>query len=118
IIMTPSFQLPPNAKQPLADIQIETGDTRLTNVVFRHGMLWTAHTIAANWDQSFNVAAIHWLQINARAGSVVQQGVYGMANFHYFCPAVMPDCEANLMIVFNRAGETEFPSIRFSGRLT
>jgi hypothetical protein len=116
-IPTPGFQLPPNAKQPQAGVQIETGDTRLTNVVFRHGMLWTAHTVAANWGQNSNVSAIHWLQINARAGSVVQQGLYGMENFHYFCPAVMPDPEANLMMVFNRAGETEFPSIRLSGRL-
>src|SRR5262249_53092691 len=36
-IPTPSFQLSPNAKQPRADVEIETGDTRLTNVVFRHG---------------------------------------------------------------------------------
>jgi hypothetical protein len=116
-IPTPAFHLPPNAKQPSADVQIETGDTRLTNVVFRHGMLWTAHTVAANWGQSSNVSAIHWLQINARAGSVIQQGLYGMAHFHYFCPAIMPDREANLVMVFNRAGESEFPSIRITGRL-
>src|SRR5262249_38734819 len=72
LIPTPSFQLPPNAKQPRADVEIETGDARLTNVVFRHGMLWTAHTIATNWGNDSNVAAIHWLQINAQAGFVIQ----------------------------------------------
>jgi len=116
-IPTQSFQLAPNAKQPQADVEIETGDTRLTNVVFRHGMLWTAHTVAANWDADSNVAAIHWLKLNARAGSVTQQGIYGAAHFHYFCPAVMPDREGNLVMVFNRVGESEFPSIRFTGRL-
>ena len=115
-ILTQSFQLAPNAKQSLTDVEIETGDIRLTNVVFRHGLLWTAHTVAADWGGDSNVAAIHWLQINARAGSVTQQGIYGAAHFHYFCPAVMPDVEGNLLMVFNRVGETEFPSIRCTGR--
>src|SRR5262249_1905143 len=114
-VPTRSFQLAPNAKQLPADVEIETGDTRLTNVVFRHGMLWTAHTVAANWGGESNSAVIHWLQLNARAGSVTQQGIYGAAQSHYFCPAVMPDGEGNLVIVFNRLGV--FPSIRFSGRL-
>jgi hypothetical protein len=116
-IPTPGFQLAPNAKQFLSDVEIETGDTRLTNVVFRHGMLWTAHTVAADWGNDSNVAAIHWLQINARSGFVTQQGIFGASHYHYFCPAVMPDAEGNLLMVFNRAGETEFPSIRYTGRL-
>ncbi len=61
----------------MTEIEIDTGDTRLTNVVFRHGMLWTAHTVAADWGVESNVAAIHWLQINARAGMVANQGIYG-----------------------------------------
>ncbi len=114
-VPTQSFQLAPNAKQFPSDVEIETGDTRLTNVVSRHGMLWTAHTVGANWGSDFNMSAIHWLQLNARAGSVAQQGIYGAANLHYFCPAVMPDSEGNLVMIFNRVGE--LPSIRFTGRL-
>ncbi|MGE0130105.1 MAG: hypothetical protein AB7U82_18630 [Blastocatellales bacterium] len=116
-IPTPSFQLAPNAKQFLSDVEIETGDTRLTNIVFRNGMLWTSHTVAADWGNDSNVAAIHWLQINAQAGFVAQQGIYGATHFHYFCPAVMPDGEGNLMMVFNRVGESESPTIRYTGRL-
>src|SRR5262245_18351583 len=116
-IQTLSFQLAPNAKQLQVGDEIETGDTRVTNVVFRHGMLWTAHTVAADWGGEWNKAVIHWMQLNARAGTVTQQGIYGAAQFHYFCPAVMPDGEGNLVLVFNRVGESEFPSIRFTGRL-
>ncbi|MCI0422071.1 MAG: hypothetical protein L0312_23060 [Acidobacteria bacterium] len=115
-IPTVSHQLAPNAKQPLTRVPIETGDTRLCNVIFRHGMLWTAHTIAANWGNNENVAAIQWFQINPRAGCVTHQGIYGAPHFHYFSPAVMADGEGNLILVFNRCGETEFPSIRFTGR--
>jgi hypothetical protein len=113
---TVSFQLAPNARQPLTRVTLETGDTRLGNVIFRHGMLWTAHTIAANWGDDENVAAIQWFQINPRAGCVIHQGIYGAPHFHYFSPAVMADGEGNLALVFNRCGETEFPSIRFTGR--
>jgi len=116
-IPTRKFQLAPNAKQHQSAAEIETGDTRLTNVVFRHGMLWTGHTVAADWGGESNTAAIHWLQLNARAGSVTQEGIFGAAHLHYFCPAVMPDGEGNLVLVFNRAGESEFPSIRYTGRL-
>jgi hypothetical protein len=116
-VPTVSFQLAPNARQPLTDVEIETGDTRLTNVVFRHGLLWAAHTISANWGDDANLAAIQWFQINPRAGCVIQQGIYGAPHYHYFCPAVMPDGAGNLVMVFNRAGDTEFPSIRFTGRL-
>ncbi len=116
-IPTVNFQLAPNANQPLTEVEIETGDTRLANVVFRHGLLWTAHTVAANWGDDTNVAAIQWFQINPRAGCVTQQGIYGAPRYHYFCSAVMPDGEGNLVMVFNRTGETEFPLIRFTGRL-
>ncbi len=115
-IPTVSFQVAPDSKQPLTEVKIETGDARLTNVVFRHGLLWAAHTIAANWGDDANLAAIQWFQINPRAGCITQQGIYGAPHYHYFSPAVMPDGEGNLMMVFNRAGETEFPSIRLTGR--
>jgi hypothetical protein len=115
-IPTIPYQLAPNANQPMSDRKIETGDTRLGSVVFRHGLLWTAHTIAANWGADANVAAIQWFQINPRASCITQQGIYGAPQYHYFCPAVMVDGEGNLIIVFNRTGESDLPEIRFTGR--
>jgi hypothetical protein len=100
----------------MSDRKIETGDTRLGGVVFRHGLLWTAHTIAANWGADANVSAIQWFQINPRAGCITQQGIYGAPQFHYFCPAVAVDGEGNMILVFNRAGESDLPEIRFTGR--
>lgn len=115
-VPTAPYCLAPNARPARAKRKLETGDTRLTNVVFRHGLLWTAHTIAANWGEGANVAAIQWLQINPRAGCVMQQGIYGAPRRHYFCPAVTVDGESNMLLVFNRAGEPEPPSLRFTGR--
>jgi hypothetical protein len=110
------YHIAPHANQPIADHEVDTGDTRLGTVVFRHGLLWAAHTIAANWGEDANVAAIQWFQINPRAGCVTQQGIYGAPHYHYFCPAVMADGEGNMIMVFNRAGEADMPEIRFTGR--
>lgn len=115
---TVSYQLAPNARQPGTRIEIETGDTRLGNAVFRNGSLWTTHTVAVNWDEPSNVSAIQWFQINTGAGTISQQHVYGHPSFYYFCPTVMVDGRGNLMMVFNRVSETEYPSIRFTGRLS
>ncbi len=114
-IQTAQFHVPPDVVQSNG-FTMGIGDARLSNVVFRHGLLWTAHTIAANWGDEANAAAIHWIQINPRAGCVIQQGIYGAPRQHYFCPAVMVDGESNMLLVFNRNNENEQPSIRFTGR--
>jgi hypothetical protein len=110
------YQIAPNANQPMTEREVDTGDARLSGVVFRHGLLWTAHTIAANWGEDANVAAIQWFQINPRTGLATQQGIYGAPHYHYFCPAVTVDGEGNMILVFNRAGEADMPEIRFTGR--
>ena len=115
-VPTVPCQVPPQARQPMSQVRLDTGDARLGNVVFRHGQLYTARTIAANWGGGENVAAIQWFQLNPRAGCILQQGIYGAPEHHYFAPAVMVDGEGNLAMVFNRTGETEPPSIRFTGR--
>ena len=115
-LLTLEYRLAPNAKLPHSKMEVETGDTRLCNVVFRNGSLWTGHTVSANWGGDTNVAAIQWFQINPLTASIIQQGIYGTPHAHYFCPAVMVDRHNRLMLVFNRTGETDFPAIRFTGR--
>ncbi|HMV50812.1 MAG TPA: hypothetical protein PLD20_04695 [Blastocatellia bacterium] len=117
-VPTAPYHLPPDIKQRAGRLEISIGDARLVNVVFRHGLLWAAHTVAANWGDGVNNAAIHWLQINPRAGCATQQGVYGAPHQHYFCPALTVDGEGNLLMVFNQAGENGSPTIRFTGRQT
>jgi hypothetical protein len=116
-IPTVSYHLAPNAKQPGTAREIETGDPRFTGAIFRNGMLWMAHTVAVNWGEGENASAIQWVQINPGAGVTAQQRIYGAPGFYYFCPTMMVDGQSNLIMVFNRAGESEFPSVRFTGRL-
>ncbi len=115
-ISTVPYQVAPNARQQMSDFQIETGDPRLSNVVFRHGKLWTAHTVAANWGEDENVSAIQWFQINPQAARVMQQGIFGLPQYYYFAPAIGVDGEENMLLAFNRSGDPEFPTIRVAGK--
>lgn len=115
-LLTLEYRMAPNAALPNSQVEVETGDTRLCNVIYRNGSLWTGHTVSANWGGDTNVAAIQWFQINPLTGSIIQQGVYGTPHAHYFRPAVMVDRHNRVMLVFNRTGETDFPAIRFTGR--
>ena len=115
-IATDPFSLPPDAVQKGGGTPLDTGDTRVLNAAFRGGSVWCALTTAHNWGGG-NVAAIHWFQINATSAALTQQGVFGASGFHYFYPAVMPDSNGNMTMVFSRSGSSEFASVRYTGRL-
>jgi hypothetical protein len=110
------YSLPPNAQQSGGAPPLNTGDVRVLHAVFRGDSIWTAFTTAHNWGGSSNRASIQWCQIRAAAPALVQQGVYGRANFHYFYPAPCPDNNGNMIMVFSRSGATEFGSILYTGR--
>jgi hypothetical protein len=110
------YSLPPNATQKGGGAtMLETGDVRVLNAVFRGGSVWCALTTTHDFGGG-NVAAIHWFQINPSAGTLVQQGIYGSDGLHYSFPAVAPDSNGNMTMVFSRSGANEFISIYYTGR--
>lgn len=114
-ITTSPYSLPPDAAQKGGGIPLDTGDTRVLNAVFRGGSVWCALTTAHNWGGG-NVAACHWFQLNASTGALTQQGIFGADALHYSYPAVSPDSNGNMVMVFSRSGAAEFASIRYTGR--
>jgi hypothetical protein len=109
------YSLPPDAVQKGGGTPFDSGDVRVLNAVFRGGSVWCAITTSHNFGGG-NASAIHWFQINGAAATLTQQGIYGASGFHYFYPAVMPDSNGNMTMVFSRSGSTEFASIRYTGR--
>ena len=59
---------------------------------------------------------MHWFQVRAAANALVQEGVYGTRNSHYYYPAPCPDNNGNMILVFSRSGASEFGSIGYTGR--
>jgi hypothetical protein len=110
------YSLPPNAEQSGGGPPLNTGDVRVLHAVFRGDSVWTAFTTAHSWGGGSNRAAIQWCQIRAAVPAVVQQGVYGTANLHYYYPAPCPDNNGNMTMVFSRSGSNEFGSILYTGR--
>jgi len=110
------YNLPPDAVQQNSATPLETGDVRVLNAVFRGGSIWCAFNTRHSWENNVNEAAVHWFQIEAATGVLIQQGIYGGRGAAYFYPAVMPDNNGNMMMVFSRSGANEFASIHFTGR--
>lgn len=110
------YALPPNAEQSGGVPPLNTGDVRVQHAVFRGDSVWTAFTTAHNWGGSSNRASIQWCQIRAAVPAVVQQGIFGTSNFHYFYPSCCPDNNGNMTMVFSRSGPSGFGSILYTGR--
>jgi hypothetical protein len=115
IEVSPYF-LPPDSIQQGEPNPLDSGDVRVLNAVFRGGSVWCAFCTVHNWDEETNVAAIHWVQIEAASGVLIQQGIYGAQSANYSFPAVMPNNNGDLLMVFSRCSATEFASIGFTGR--
>jgi len=111
-----SYALPPDSIQQGEPNPLDTGDVRVLNAVFRGGSVWCAFATQHNWEEETNVAAIHWVQIEAASGGLVQQGIYGAKSTYYSYPAVMPNNNGDMIMVFSRCSATEFGSIGFTGR--
>jgi hypothetical protein len=115
-VTTAAYGQPPAADQKGGTPALNSGDVRVLNAVFRGGSVWCGLTTFHNWGESVNRAAIHWFQLNPATGALVQQGVFGAKALHYFYPALMPDANGNMTLVFCRSGTNEFASIYFTGR--
>jgi hypothetical protein len=95
---------------------LDTGDARILNAVFRGGSVWCAFATRHNWDEPVNVAAIHWVQIEAASAALTQEGIYGAKAAYYSYPAVMPNNNGDMVLVFSHCSANDYASVRFTGR--
>ena len=110
-----AYSLPPNADQSGGPTALNTGDVRIVHAVFRGDSIWAAFNTTRDWGAG-NRASIHWVQLRPAESTLVQEGVYGSRSAHYFYPALCPDNNGNMIMVFSRSGPAEFGSIGYTGR--
>ena len=112
------YSSPPPAQQPNSDSSIDTLGRRLMNADYnlKDGSLWTAHTVAADWNHDGTpVAAIRWYEIDVASREVVQSGTYGEAGTSYFIPTVGSHDDTTV-IAHNVSGPDTFARTDVAGR--
>ena len=75
----------PGAPQSGNDNTIDTSDTRLLNVVYRNGSLWTVHTVSGPATTKTEVA---WYRIDPGTGTVLSQGRISDPTRWYYYPSI------------------------------
>lgn len=110
------YSIPPPAQQPNTKKVVDTLGNRLMNADSNDGSLWTAHTLAQDWNgDGTPVAAIRWYEIDTDSREVVQSGTYGEAETSYFIPTVGSDDETTV-ICHSVSSPDIFPRMDVAGR--
>lgn len=107
---------PSNANQlgggtPLIDV----GGARFRNAVYMNGSLWSAHSVAGGTGRQFVFA--RYVRLDVINQSLLEDVAFGADNFWYYYPAIHPDKNGNMHMVFTRSGTNEYASARYTGRL-
>jgi hypothetical protein len=117
LVPTKPFVFPPPADQPSCSQCIDASDLRIgATAMIRNGVLYAAWETALSNDTQV-VPAVEWAQINlSDSGRDVsaQTGYYnfsGDAAATY--PAVMPDGQGNVVMLFEHMSSSVFPETRF-----
>ncbi len=97
---------------------IDTGDGRLLDLVYRSGSLWTSHAVAGGTDDAYSRVRYVRLGVGGGSPTVLEDVSFGVDGCWYYYPAVAPDQNSNLGMVFTRSCTSEYAGIRYTGRAT
>jgi len=109
---TPTALLP-GAPQSGNDNTIDTSDTRLLNVVYRNGSLWTVHTVQSPAMTKTEVA---WYQIDPGAGAVLAQGRISDLVRWYYYPSIGVNANGDVAIGMSGSSAKEFVGGYYTAR--
>ena len=117
-----AYDVPSNARQLGTNKKLDTMDTRLWQVVaatdprFGTTALWTQHTVFGGAG-----AAIHWYEVDAAAGGLLQSGGVTDPGGWVFNGAISPDrvvrgttraFGSNMALGFSTSSTTAYPAIQ------
>jgi hypothetical protein len=114
------FTDPPNAPQKNGTHNIDTGDSRLLDAVFRDGHLWASGNDACkpSGDTTQRSCLQLFEVLTGGVSPVVNQDFsFGTKKFYDYYPSVDLDSSDDLITSFSQSSSTEFPSAYVDGRL-
>ena len=107
VVVTPYFSSDslPAATQFGNDNGIDTSNTRLLNVVYRNGALWTVHTVPSAGTTKTEVA---WYKVNPAEGTVSAQGRISDPTRWYYYPSIGVNQDNVAAIGFSGSSSREY----------
>lgn len=110
----PGFQ--DSAPQNGSAVRIDSGDSRMQNVVFRNGSIWCAHTIFRPGGSASRAAVQVW-QLST-SGNVLQRIILEDPNstIFYAYPSVAVNKNNDALIGYSRFSPTQFASANYAFR--
>jgi hypothetical protein len=122
---------PPGSPQAGGGPNIDSGDGRIYNAVWRNNFLWAVNTVSPTGGDDAGTATAHWYKVAATGsliggagagglGNVADQGDVGgndiAAGTRTFYPAVNVDANGNMALGFGASGPNIFPGAYYTGR--
>ena len=112
-VATAPYVFPPAADQPGCSHCIDGNDLRIPGTpMLRNGILYTAWGTAANNGRQ-SVPAVEWAQIDAATGASTTGYYNFLSDDAAAYPALMPDAQGNVVMVFEHMSDTVFPEVRY-----
>jgi len=103
----------PGAPQSGDNTTIDTSDTRLMNVVYRAGALWTVHTVQSPGTVKTEVA---WYRIDPSAGTVLSQGRISDPTRWYYYPSIGVNANGDAAVGMSGSSAAEFAGGYYTAR--
>lgn len=110
----------PDAPQLGSTDNVDSGDARMANAVYRNGSIWTAHTVA---DTTGSRTEVAWYQLTpssarptAPFGVPAQQGRISDPSRFYYYPSIAVNGRGDVAIGFSGSSPSEFVGGYFASR--
>ncbi len=106
------------APQMGSAVKIQNNDSRMRNVVYRNGSLWTTHTVFLPAGGAATRSAVQWWQINPGTLAVQQRArINDVTGTNFFAfPSIAVNSVEDVFIGYSRFSATQFASANYSGR--
>jgi hypothetical protein len=92
---------------------IDTGDDRMSSVIYRNGALWCAYTIflpASNPTYS----AVQWWKINPTNGNVIERNIIGLPTLYCAYPSIAVNRFNDALIGYSTFSSNQYASAGYS----
>ncbi|MFT4541826.1 MAG: hypothetical protein ACI841_000295 [Planctomycetota bacterium] len=103
----PPFDAPALGSQ----VDLDTGDARPMNAVYRNGSVYTTHSIRVDGR-----AAVRWYELDAVAGNLVQYGTAADPVWHYSYPSISVNAAGHMALGFSGSHAGAYASNFYTGR--